>query len=80
MSDFALPRQKSPAVASWGMAMFIASETALFAMMIGSYFYLRFKNNPWPPAGTPEPKVVVQLVRHGINRTPEPDERAVEGM
>jgi heme/copper-type cytochrome/quinol oxidase subunit 3 len=46
----------------WGMAMLIATEAALFAMMIGSYFYLRFKNNPWPPAGTPEPKIVVPLV------------------
>jgi cytochrome c oxidase subunit III len=46
----------------WGMAMLIATELALFAMMIGSYFYLRFKNLHWPPPGAPEPKVVVPLV------------------
>jgi heme/copper-type cytochrome/quinol oxidase subunit 3 len=35
-------------------------------MMIAAYFYLRFKNNPWPPAATPEPKVVVPLVLLGV--------------
>ena len=50
----------------WGIAMLIATEAALFAMMVGSYFYLRFKNNPWPPAGTPEPKIVVPLVLLGV--------------
>ena len=42
--------------------MFIATETTLFAMMIGSYFYLRFKNLRWPPPGIPEPKVLLPLV------------------
>jgi heme/copper-type cytochrome/quinol oxidase subunit 3 len=50
----------------WGVAMLIATEAALFAMMIGSYFYLRFKNLHWPPAGIPEPKVVVPLVLLGV--------------
>ena len=48
--------RRGPSTAWWGMAMFIATESTLFAMMIGSYFYLRFKNLQWPPAGTPEPK------------------------
>ena len=30
--------------------------------MIGTYFYLRFKNLQWPPPGMPEPKVLVPLV------------------
>lgn len=55
-----------PSKAWWGMAMFVASESALFAMMIGSYFYLRFKNLHWPPQGIPEPKVVVPLVLLGV--------------
>jgi heme/copper-type cytochrome/quinol oxidase subunit 3 len=66
MSDFALPRRKGPSVAGWGMAMFIASETTLFAMMIGSYFYIRFKNVDWPPRGIEEPKVVVPLILLGV--------------
>jgi heme/copper-type cytochrome/quinol oxidase subunit 3 len=50
----------------WGIAMLIATEAALFAMMVGSYFYLRFKNAHWPPPGTPEPKLVVPLVLLGV--------------
>jgi cytochrome c oxidase subunit 3 len=50
----------------WGVAMLIATEGALFAMLIGSYFYLRFKNLHWPPSGIPEPKLVVPLVMLGV--------------
>ena len=64
-ADFAVAR-RSPSKAWWGMAMFVASESALFAMMIGSYFLLRFKNLHWPPHGIPEPKVVVPLVLLGV--------------
>src|SRR3954452_19667115 len=46
----------------WGAAMLIATEGALFAMMIGCYFYVRFKTTEWPPPGAPEPKLVVPLV------------------
>jgi cytochrome c oxidase subunit 3/cytochrome c oxidase subunit I+III len=66
MSVFALQRRKGPSVAAWGMAMFIASETTLFAIMIASYFYIRFKNVAWPPRGIDEPKVVVPLVLLGV--------------
>jgi heme/copper-type cytochrome/quinol oxidase subunit 3 len=54
--------RRGPSAAVWGMAMFVASEATLFAMMVGSYFYLRFKNLQWPPHGIPEPKVVLPLV------------------
>jgi heme/copper-type cytochrome/quinol oxidase subunit 3 len=37
----------------------------LFGLMIASYFYLRFKNVHWPPAGIPEPKLLVPLVLLG---------------
>jgi cytochrome c oxidase subunit III len=60
-AGYAVPRP-GPSKAWWGMAMFVAGESALFAMMIGTYFYLRFKNVQWPPHGIPEPKVVVPLV------------------
>jgi cytochrome c oxidase subunit III len=53
--------RRGPSNASWGMAMFVATEATLFALMIGSYFYLRFKNLQWPPQGIPEPKVVLPL-------------------
>jgi heme/copper-type cytochrome/quinol oxidase subunit 3 len=67
MSDVAVPRSTGRAsLAGWGMAMFVASETTLFAMMIGSYYYIRFKNVAWPPRGIPEPSVVVPLVLLGV--------------
>ena len=46
----------------WGMAMFVAAEGTLLVMMVGTYFYLRFKNVTWPPHGIPEPKVTLPLV------------------
>jgi heme/copper-type cytochrome/quinol oxidase subunit 3 len=50
----------------WGAAMLIATEAALFGMMVGSYFYLRFKNDPWPPAGIPRPELLVPLILLGV--------------
>jgi cytochrome c oxidase subunit III len=46
----------------WGMAIFVATEATLFGTIFGTYFYLRFQNVHWPPAGIAEPKVVVPLV------------------
>jgi heme/copper-type cytochrome/quinol oxidase subunit 3 len=31
-------------------------------MMVGTYFFLRFKNATWPPHGIPEPKPMLPLV------------------
>jgi heme/copper-type cytochrome/quinol oxidase subunit 3 len=50
----------------WGVAMLIATEAALFGMMVGSYFYLRFKALSWPPHGIPEPKLLVPLILLGV--------------
>ena len=58
-------RERFP-LAWWGVAMLVATEGALFALLIASYFYLRFKNHPWPPRGIPEPKLVVPLVMLGV--------------
>ena len=46
----------------WGMAMFCASEAMLFALLIGTYLYLRFRAVQWPPPGVEEPKVAVPLI------------------
>jgi heme/copper-type cytochrome/quinol oxidase subunit 3 len=64
MTDFAVDRrarERYP-LGWWGVAMLIATEAALFGMLVGSYVYLRFKNHPWPPHGIPEPTLVVPLV------------------
>jgi len=50
----------------WGMAIFIATEATLFGTLIGSYYDLRFRTRPWPPAGVPDPKVLVPLILLGV--------------
>ena len=50
----------------WGMGTLVGAEAALFAMMLGTYFYLRVKNLHWPPPGIPEPKLLVPLVLLGV--------------
>jgi heme/copper-type cytochrome/quinol oxidase subunit 3 len=62
----ALRPRSGPSVGWWGMATLVASEGMLFAMMFGSYFYLRFKQVHWPPAGIPEPKWIVPLILLGV--------------
>jgi cytochrome c oxidase subunit 3/cytochrome c oxidase subunit I+III len=46
----------------WGVLLFICTEATLFGLLIGSYFYLRFYNAHWPPAGIDKPKVALPLV------------------
>ena len=50
----------------WGMAVLVATEATLFAVLIASYFYLRFETVVWPPSGTSEPKILVPLVLTGV--------------
>lgn len=39
----------------WGMGLFIATEAALFALLLFSYFYLQVTTQAaWPPDGPPE--------------------------
>jgi heme/copper-type cytochrome/quinol oxidase subunit 3 len=58
----ALAQRTGPPAAWWGMAMLMVSEGVLFAAFIGTFFFLRFNNAHWPPAGDPEPKVVGPLI------------------
>ena len=50
----------------WGMALFVATEATLFGTIFGTYWYLRFKALAWPPAGIPEPKLLLPLVLTGV--------------
>jgi cytochrome c oxidase subunit 3/cytochrome c oxidase subunit I+III len=50
----------------WGIALLVATETTLFGTIFGTYWYLRFKALAWPPAGIPEPKVLLPLVLTGV--------------
>jgi heme/copper-type cytochrome/quinol oxidase subunit 3 len=46
----------------WGMAVFVATEATLFGTLIGTYWYLRFHADHWPPRGVPDPKVLLPVV------------------
>jgi heme/copper-type cytochrome/quinol oxidase subunit 3 len=47
----------------WGMLLLIATEAALFAVLLASYFYVRFKTpGPWPPHGLGDPKLLKPVV------------------
>src|ERR671931_1121399 len=53
------PGEQLPTVGSgtlnfgwWGMVLFIAVEATVFAVLLASYFYVRFRSGPvWPPDG-----------------------------
>ncbi len=45
----------------WGMLLLVATEAALFGVLIASYFYVRFKTVDWPPDGIPDPNVLKAL-------------------
>jgi heme/copper-type cytochrome/quinol oxidase subunit 3 len=43
----------------WGMLLLIATEATLFAVLLSSYFYLRFQHpGDWPPDGIADPKLL----------------------
>lgn len=47
----------------WGMFLLVATEATLFAVLLASYFYLRFvRGGPWPPGGIEEPTLVKPLI------------------
>jgi heme/copper-type cytochrome/quinol oxidase subunit 3 len=51
----------------WGMVLFIAVEATLFALLLASYFYLRFRSGPvWPPDAIEDPKLTLVLIMSAI--------------
>jgi heme/copper-type cytochrome/quinol oxidase subunit 3 len=50
----------------WAIALVIATEFTLFASLIATYFYLRFRTDVWPPAGVPKPLVAEPLLLTGL--------------
>jgi heme/copper-type cytochrome/quinol oxidase subunit 3 len=59
-------RRRSLPLGVWGMVMLIFTEGALFFTLIGSYWYLRFRNTAWPAPGVPDPKVALPLILTGV--------------
>jgi heme/copper-type cytochrome/quinol oxidase subunit 3 len=51
----------------WGMVWLIATEATLFAILLASYFYLRFRSGPeWPPDGIHPPELELPLLMTAI--------------
>lgn len=50
----------------WGMVLVIATEATLFACLIATYFYLRFKTSEWPLGGIEKPSVTLPLAFTGM--------------
>jgi heme/copper-type cytochrome/quinol oxidase subunit 3 len=57
----------SASFAWWGMVWLILTEAALFATVLVSYWYLRFRSGPvWPPDGIEKPELTLPLVMSAI--------------
>lgn len=50
----------------WAMILLVAIEATVFITLFSSYFYLRFRNPEWPPAGIPEPDLMLPIVNTGV--------------
>lgn len=50
----------------WGMVWLIMTESALFAMLIFSYFFIRFQHPVWPPDGISDPELTLPLIMTAI--------------
>jgi heme/copper-type cytochrome/quinol oxidase subunit 3 len=62
-----LPTHAPRTLGWWGMVWLIATEATLFAVLIASYFYLRFQSGPvWPPSGIAKPTLALPLVMSAI--------------
>ena len=64
MSDQAVPH--SPSLAWWGMLFVVATEATLFAVLLSSYFWMRWQTDTgWPPGDIPDPKLLYASVYTG---------------
>ena len=50
----------------WGMVWLIATEATLFALLLASYFYLRFRSEHWPPEHIEPPELALPLIMTAI--------------
>lgn len=60
------PHSSSQSFGYWGMALLCATEGALFAYLIFSYFYVGLSNRFWPPQGIHDPKLLLPLIMTGL--------------
>jgi cytochrome c oxidase subunit III len=46
----------------WGMIGLITVEVVLFTVLIATYYYLKFLNPHWPPAGDKQPMLLLPTI------------------
>jgi cytochrome c oxidase subunit III len=46
----------------WGMIGLITIEVVLFTVLISAYYYLKFLNPHWPPAGDKQPMLLLPTI------------------
>jgi cytochrome c oxidase subunit III len=55
--------ERGKAPAWWGMVLLIFTEATLFAILLTSYFFIRFRSGQvWPPDGIDRPKLFLVLI------------------
>jgi cytochrome c oxidase subunit 3 len=45
----------------WGMMTLIATESMVFVILLGAYFFLRSSTTPWPPGGIKAPELTLSV-------------------
>lgn len=50
----------------WAMIVLVVIETTVFATLISSYLYLRFRAQSWPPEGIPQPDLLLPILNTGV--------------
>ena len=62
VDTFAIPTAKRTySTAWWGMAALITTESMVFTVLLGAYFFLRASTPQWPPAGIAGPELHLSL-------------------
>jgi cytochrome c oxidase subunit III len=64
-ASYAARKRRAQPSGWWGVALLVATETALFGTLIASYFYLRFRTVGWPPDAIQPPDATLPLVLTG---------------
>ena len=50
----------------WGIVLLLTIEATVFGTIIASYYYLRMGEPQWPPAGVPDPELLLTTLNTGV--------------
>jgi heme/copper-type cytochrome/quinol oxidase subunit 3 len=66
VSDLPEGRLDARSTIWWGTVGMMVMETTAFALVVGSYFYLRVIANTWPPGDTAPPDLLLPTIGLGV--------------